>query len=285
MLCENCGSDIPKYAKYCEQCGIPVKPTLQMDTPERKTKSSTIWMIGGIAAGISFAAIIVVFLFASGIIGGKDNVTPTKTDKKEDTGIAQVSQQPTVTPSTVVTTTPAPKPTVKKNPVKNWDADISSHMPEKDNAKTGEAAADKLTVGSVVQHARDIYYGTNKKLKSYSVSKADKEYIDYYDNKNNILRKAITYPTSKSDGYIKGYTAEYYYDDEQKLVFAFAYKKIKGKAREYRAYYGTDGKLYRYIDASGRISDYNNGMIISSSSKLKYELYHKGTLYLHLALD
>ena len=58
---------------------------------------------------------------------------------------------------------------------------------------------------------------------------------------------------------VKGYTCEYYYDSKQKTCFIFAYKKIKGKVKEYRAYYGADGKLYRYIGPSGKIKDYKKG--------------------------
>lgn len=142
------------------------------------------------------------------------------------------------------------------------------------------------SVESVVKHSRDIYYSVNRKLKSYTVNKYPKEYTDYRDMKNNLLRKAITYPTANTDAYLKKYTAEYYYDKNRKLVFAFAYKKVKGKTREYRAYYGTDGKLYRFIDANGKITDYKKGKAINySSNDLRYLLYRKGVYYIGLAYE
>lgn len=140
------------------------------------------------------------------------------------------------------------------------------------------------TVNAVVKYSRKIYYGTNRNLKKCRKECIKGEYTDYW--KNNKLVKAITYPTSTSDSYVKKYTVEYYYDKNHHLVFAFAYKKTRGKIKEYRAYYGTDGKLYRYIDATGKVYSYKGGKKIKYSSKsLKYLLYNKGSYYLALAME
>lgn len=140
--------------------------------------------------------------------------------------------------------------------------------------------ADAKSVDSVIRYSRKVYYGTNSKLKSFKVNQIKGSYKEYWDKK--VLYKVITYPTSMSDFFIKNYTVEYYYDKNQKLVFAFAYRKIKGKLKEYRAYYGTDGKLYRYIGADGKIKNYKKGQEIRYTDSLKYEMYRKGTHYLHL---
>lgn len=138
----------------------------------------------------------------------------------------------------------------------------------------------------VIKHSKDVYYSVNRKLSKYTINEIKGEYKDYWDMKKKLLRKAVTYPTANTDAYVKKYTVEYYYDQNRKLVFAFAYRKLKGKIMEYRAYYGTDGKLYRYIDANGRINDYKKGKKIKfSSNSLRYLLYSKGIYYIHLAYD
>lgn len=76
----------------------------------------------------------------------------------------------------------------------------------------------------------------------------------------------------------------YYYDSKQKTCFIFAYKKIKGKVKEYRAYYGADGKLYRYIGPSGKIKDYKKGKDLTDSSKLVSKLYYASLMHLHYVL-
>lgn len=139
---------------------------------------------------------------------------------------------------------------------------------------------DAKSVDSVIKYSRKVYYGTNSKLKSFKVNQIKGSYKEYWDKK--VLYKVVTYPNSMSDAFIKNYTVEYYYDKNQKLVFAFAYRKVKGKLKEYRAYYGTDGKLYRYIGADGRVKDYKKGQKIRYTNSLKYEMYWKGTYYLHL---
>ena len=139
---------------------------------------------------------------------------------------------------------------------------------------------DAKSVDYVVKYSRKIYYGTNSKLKSFKVNQIKGSYKEYWDKK--VLYKVITYPDSMNDVNIKNYTVEYYYDKNQKLVFAFAYRKVKGKLKEYRAYYGTDGKLYRYIGANGKIKDYKKGQKIRYIHSLRYEMYLKGTYYLHL---
>lgn len=138
------------------------------------------------------------------------------------------------------------------------------------------------SIEKVINHARNVYYTTNKKLDKYSLNQEKGLYDEYWKLKDKRLKKLVIYPDNIGVS-IKKYTVEYYYDKNQKLVFAFAYRKLKGKMKEYRAYYGVDGKLYRYIDSSGKIKDYENGKnILSGTNKLRYTLYNKGTYYLHL---
>lgn len=143
------------------------------------------------------------------------------------------------------------------------------------------------SVDTVVKYSRNVYYKTNKKIKSYTVNKIEKLYEEYWNTKNKKLKKLITYPSKYGgDVYFENYTVEYYYDQNQKLVFAFAYRRKKGRIQEYRAYYGSDGKIYRFINSSGNITNFKKGKKISyESTDLKDRLYRNGTYYLHLCGD
>lgn len=133
------------------------------------------------------------------------------------------------------------------------------------------------SVNSIVKHSRKIYYTTNGKLKSYKKTGETGKYTDYWNMKKQYLVKTIIYPNYYDDTTLKKYTVEYYYDSSLKLVFAFAYRKIDGKVKEYRTYYGAGGKLYRFINAKGKIKDYKNGRDMYDQGKgLPYLLYKKG---------
>ena len=142
-----------------------------------------------------------------------------------------------------------------------------------------EVQAKQSKVDKVVKHARAVYYGTNEKLKEYKISGMKSINTDYCD-KNGILRKTVMSAKEDAPDSVKGYTCEYYYDSKQNTCFIFAYKKVKGKVKEYRAYYGADGKLYRYIGPSGKIKDYKKGKDLTDSSKLASRLYNASRMHL-----
>ena len=91
------------------------------------------------------------------------------------------------------------------------------------------------------------------------------------------IRKTVMYP-GNGDMDVRGYTVEYYYDSNERLIFVFAYKMSHGKTREYRAYYSTNGKCYRIINVKGKTINYKNGSIGSNSGtpQMYEELYSKG---------
>ena len=142
-----------------------------------------------------------------------------------------------------------------------------------------EVQAKQSKVDKVVKHARAVYYGTNEKLKEYKIFGMKGINTDYCD-KNGILRKTVMSAKEDAPDSVKGYTCEYYYDSKQNTCFIFAYKKVKGKVKEYRAYYGADGKLYRYIGPSGKIKDYKKGKDLTDSSKLASRLYNASRMHL-----
>lgn len=147
-------------------------------------------------------------------------------------------------------------------------AGVSMINPVKSMAATRE---DK-----VVKYARDNYYGINRKIKkkTYKSSQSKNKYKIYRDT-NKKVRKILIYPKNTSMSVSKC-TTELYFDKNEKLVFVFAYKKVGGKVKEYRFYYGTEGKLYRYINSKGKISHYKNGKKIAGTSGMAADFYRTG---------
>ena len=138
----------------------------------------------------------------------------------------------------------------------------------------------------VIENAKKNYYGTNEKIKKgiYKNSGVKGSYKEYVE-KNGAIRKTLIYPEN-GDMDVKGYTVEYYYNKNMRLVFAYAYKKVKGKMREYRAYYGKNGKLYRYINAKGKVRDYKKGKKMPGNLDSMPELlYSKGTWNIAVAYE
>ena len=81
--------------------------------------------------------------------------------------------------------------------------------------------------------------------------------IRYYDGANKI-RKIIAMPGTYTYNGVYGaeeYTAEFYYDESEKLVFVFVYNGSDGS--EYRFYMSDLTECIRYIDAQGTVMDYS----------------------------
>lgn len=129
----------------------------------------------------------------------------------------------------------------------------------------------------VIANSRAYYYDTTGKIEdgTYKNCGVDGVYKEYLGS-NQKIRLTIMYPEN-GDMDIKHYTVEYYYDKNEKLVFAYAYKKVNGKLKDYRAYYGTDGKCYRYIDNDGTVITYKNGKNPDSCNEMVQLLYCKGS--------
>lgn len=106
---------------------------------------------------------------------------------------------------------------------------------------------------------------------------------DYYED--DILRKTECLST-RNDLSPKNCMAEYFYDSNNHPVFIYAWKKVNGEIREYRAYYGKDGKCYRYIGPDhiahtykkGRSRDHMPSMARNMFLKAQRNLYLLGYL-------
>lgn len=71
--CKNCGEEISDGASFCEKCG-----NLVGQVPKQKGRKKK--LVLAISFGVIMTAVIVGGLFATGIIGGKEDVAQTNSD-------------------------------------------------------------------------------------------------------------------------------------------------------------------------------------------------------------
>lgn len=113
MFCEKCGTEIPDNAKFCEKCGALVEPELQEHKEEVSHKK---WILGGIIGGIAVVAVVVVLLFATGVLGGKEETVQTSNGMQSGIGESETAQQQADTPVETVAEEPTATPMITPNP-------------------------------------------------------------------------------------------------------------------------------------------------------------------------
>lgn len=130
-----------------------------------------------------------------------------------------------------------------------------------------------------IKNAKKNYKTIRKNLRKYKKIHSSSGCTDYWQK--NTVRLTIVKPKKDEVLAIKGTTCEYYYASNQKLVFAYAYKKVKGKRKEYRAYY-MGNKCYRYIGPDKKVHTYAKGKSPEKAPNMASRLYSKGYHNLHL---
>jgi len=136
-------------------------------------------------------------------------------------------------------------------------------------------AASKVT--TTVKNARTLYYGVQKKKKKLKTITSD-GCRDYYQGK--WLRMTYVFKTSDLCSPNKC-RAEFYYDKKLRPIFVFAWKKVNGKKKEYRSYYGTNGRCYRYIGPDHKVHNYKNGRTREKMSSMQSTMMLKAYMNLH----
>jgi hypothetical protein len=143
----------------------------------------------------------------------------------------------------------------------NEDTVNTSATQDSNTADNNSNVLLNLELSEIIKIIRNNYYAIQEDVKNYTTSKADS--FEWYSN-NGILRKVVLKPDTYE---LRDLTEEFYYDENNMLLFAFTY----GSGQEYRYYYYA-GLLYRYIDAKGTTYDYENGIDpweVENAGKLK----------------
>lgn len=132
----------------------------------------------------------------------------------------------------------------------------------------------------VVKNARSTYKDVNKKIKKNKLKKINSSdgIVDYYEKNTIRMTRCL-----KTTDYVspKKCKVEFYYDKKHHPIFVFAWKKMNGKVKEYRAYFGKNGKCYRYIGANKKVHTYKNGMNRNKMPSMASEMLFKARMNLH----
>lgn len=155
---------------------------------------------------------------------------------------------------------------------------LASTMVSGNNISTNNVKA-ATKADKAIKNAKKNYKTIRKNLRKYKKIHSSSGCTDYWQKK--VVRLTIIKPKKDEILAIKGTTCEYYYASNQKLVFAYAYKKVKGKRKEYRAYY-MGNKCYRYIGPDKKVHTYAKGKNTDKVPEMARLLYSKGYHNLHL---
>jgi hypothetical protein len=120
---------------------------------------------------------------------------------------------------------------------------------------TGSASSD--TVASVVKKVKENYYGIQNNLSDFTEEDGGSGTTRYLDANGTIRKIVAPVGTYDEDMYYdsSNYSAEYYYDENGIPSFVFVYL-----GTEYYRFYLSDWLCFRYIDSSGNIYDYEDGV-------------------------
>ena len=139
------------------------------------------------------------------------------------------------------------------------------------------SAASKAT--KVVKNAKSIYKDVNRKIKKKKMKKIKNgDCTDYYEKNTIRMTRCLSTSDLVSPNNCK---VEFYYDKNHHPIFVFAWKKVNGKVKEYRAYFGTNRKCYRYIASDGIVYTFKNGKSRDKMPSMAYQMFTKAQMNLH----
>lgn len=199
--------------------------------------------------------IIVLLIVVIAMMGIMIFLLTSKNDNDEGSKKASAEVETSVDittteePTTVAETTTDEETTVVEPTTEEPTTEAPATKKVKETTKKADNSSNDLE--NLIEVIRDNYYGIQNNLSKFTKDGEPGVYERWSDS-NGIMRKIVLLP---SEAEFREMTNEYYYDSEGNFTFAFVYD---GNGNEYR-YYFYEGKLYRYIDASGNITDYENG--------------------------
>ena len=186
---------------------------------------------------VLYIVIFILTLIIIGMIGVLTFLLKGKGETKQVEDSVTTKQETTVSQTT------------HNNTIETTTPQASTQNTAKEEQK--EIQAPKEDFDSIIQIIKDNYYGIQNNLSDFIKVDTGGDY-QRWDDKKGVMRKIVV----PSGGYdFTDKTVEYYYNADRMLQFAFLYD---GAGNQYR-YYFYNNQLYRYIDASGNITDYKNG--------------------------
>ena len=193
---------------------------------------------------VLYIVIIVLMVIIIGMLGVLIFVlAQNKNDEKQNESTDAIKETVTVLETTEETTI------AETTKVKITSEEVTTKKAvRKKNKSTSGSNSD---FDRIIKTIKDNYYGIQNNLSDFKTDGVKGLYKRWYD-KNGTMRKI---QLLFDEAEMRTMTNEFYYDSNGMLLFGFVYDK---KGNEYR-YYFYNGKVYRYIDPSGKITDYKNG--------------------------
>lgn len=201
-----------------------------------KKENSSVLTIVIIALVVVMIAMIVVLVF---VLISKDD---SEADSKNVQAFSETTTEVTMTTEAVTTTevlTTVEEPTPEKPTTK------------KAKETTKKTAQNGKNHEGIIEIIRNNYYGIQNNLSDFTKVDTGGSYQRWNDA-NGTMRKIVLPP---NEAEFRTMTNEYYYDENGMFQFAFVYDS---DGNEYR-YYFYENKVYRYIDAEGNVTDYEQG--------------------------
>lgn len=264
IRCPNCHQKVDSGQKYCGYCGASLKK------PRMSTKK---WIVGILLSVIVLAGIEIYFivgksylfteneLTVSELFHNKRNTAPEAGQK--ESSVAEVTQETEeFSTASVWEGMPESRETLAETQRSSAELYLDleqksfGYYAKKKKTDTDQKSEPKVSQQDKIQHIRDVYYDTQKKLKDYQKDKTQAGLEVYCDG--STLKKIVSKNgacSSSNYSLPKGYSAEFFYEDNA-LLFAFVYD---GK-KEYRFYLDPDNetRCIRYIGPDGKTRDFTD---------------------------
>lgn len=205
-----------------------------LDSKTKKGKKSVLNIV------IIVLVVILIGMICALVFILKNRSNDEETIVQETTSIITTEVQTTEEVTTEVPTTE--KPTT---------VEITTEEPTTKKVKKKTNTTESSDFDGIIKTIKDNYYGIQNNLGDFDKTSESGVYDRWVDS-DGVMRKIALAPSELE---FREMNVEYYYDSDGNFLFAFAYD---GNGNEYR-YYFYEGKVYRYIDAAGNVTDYKNG--------------------------
>ena len=232
MICNKCGQEIREDAVFCTSCGSEV----QKQHVHSKKSGKLFFVILGILILVLIAGIFVLKdvmeqseqrSLKEVEITGKLEENKKKEEKRRQS-VETITETETEENNTAIAAEAVVTENVDDEAAQSV---MQNQLPE------------DLDVEKEVEHIRDLYYGTQECIDSFSQEEIDG--ITYFFDGNELVKMIVPSDIGNSK-----YTKNYYFE-EGKLYFAFIFEGLE----EHRFYFKEDC-LIRYIDSSKTMFDY-----------------------------
>ena len=257
MICNKCGKEVSGNYKFCKYCGTPLSVSETKYAENEEKSSRFISFAKKNRTGIAvISGVLVIGIIAIVLISHVSNKSSIENQTKmADSGEKEIEEE-FDSEGNETNDEEFEESEAFEDEFESEDDGESTEEDEEnndydideDNQGENEETESVLDEESVIEYIREIYGETDNGCEEgiYDEKETISYAKEYWDD--TFLRLAIVAAEVEDRFRVGNMTVNYYYDQNGHLIFAWAYEYVNSKRREYRAYYGVDGKLYRYLE-------------------------------------